>query len=135
MWLKYLSLATLAYNTFNTPNLANYSPYELVFGRKPKILLDLETMPDIKVSGSFKEYYDLLNNQLKYLHEKTQNFKSKRLAMINKDMMFFQYNSGDLVYIISPLTSQLQTASRKMMIKYVGPIVVYKIIDHIIIYS
>ena len=43
--------------------------------------------------------------------------------------MFFQYNSGDLVYIISPLTSQLRMASRKVMIKYVGPIVIYKIID------
>ena len=43
--------------------------------------------------------------------------------------MFFQYNSGDLVYIISPLTSQLQTAFRKIIIKYVGPIVVYKNID------
>ena len=43
--------------------------------------------------------------------------------------MFFQYNSRDLVYIISPLTSQLRTASRKVMIKYVGPVVVYKIID------
>ena len=85
----------------------NYSPYELVFGRKPKILLNLETTPDIKVSGSFKEYYNLLNKRLKYLHEMIQNFKSKRLVMINKDRMFFQYNSGDLVYIISPLTSQL----------------------------
>ena len=36
MWPKYLSLATFAYNTFNTPNLGNYSPYELAFGRKPK---------------------------------------------------------------------------------------------------
>ena len=36
MWLKYLSLATFAYNTFNSPNLANYNPCELVFGRKPK---------------------------------------------------------------------------------------------------
>ena len=61
MWPKYLSLATFAYNTFNTLNLANYSPFELFFGRKPKILLNLETMPDIKVSGSFKEYYNLLN--------------------------------------------------------------------------
>ena len=61
MWPKYLSLATFAYNTFNTPNLANYSPYEIVFWRKPKILLNSETMPDIKVSGSFKEYYNLLN--------------------------------------------------------------------------
>ena len=25
---KYLSLATFAYNTFNAPNLGNYSPYE-----------------------------------------------------------------------------------------------------------
>ena len=70
-----------------------------------------------------------MNKSLRYLHDVIQNFKSKRLAMINKDMMFFQYNRRDLVYIISPLTSQLWTASRKVMIKYVGPIVVYKIID------
>ena len=85
--------------------------------------------PNIKVSGSFKEYYKLLNKRLKYLHDIFQNFKSKRLAIINKDRMFFQYNGKDLVYIISPLTSQLQTASRKVMIKHVGPAVVYKIID------
>ena len=79
--------------------------------------------------GTFKEYHELLNKRLKYLHELLQNFKSKRIAMINKDRAFFQYNSGDLVYIISPLKSQLYTASRKVMIKYVGPIVIYKIID------
>ena len=66
---------------------------------------------------------------LRYLHDIIQNFKSKRLAMINKDIMFFQYNSKGLVCIISPLTSQLWTTSRKVMIKYVGPVVVYKIID------
>ena len=43
MWPKYLSLATFAYNTFNTLNFANYSPSELVFGRKPKILINLDT--------------------------------------------------------------------------------------------
>ena len=41
MWHKYLPLATFAYNTFNSPNLANHSPYELLFRRKPKLLLDL----------------------------------------------------------------------------------------------
>ena len=49
MWPKYLPLVTLAYNAFNTPNLDKYSSYELVFGRKPKLLLDLEPNPDIKV--------------------------------------------------------------------------------------
>ena len=48
MWLKYLSLATFACNMFNTTNLGNYSPYKLTFGRKPKILIDLESNPDIK---------------------------------------------------------------------------------------
>ena len=49
--------------------------------------------------------------------------------MINKDIAFFQYNSRDLVYIISPLTSQLHTASQKVIIRYVGPVGIYKIID------
>ena len=33
------------------------------------------------------------------------------------------------MYLISPLTSQLRTACMKIMVKYVGPLVVYKIID------
>ena len=49
--------------------------------------------------------------------------------MMNEDRNIFQYNSRDLVYLISPLTSQLQTSSRKIAIKYVGPLVIYKIID------
>ena len=53
----------------------------------------------------------------------------ERLALINKDRDNFQYNSGDLVYIISPLTCQLRMASRKVSIKYVGPLAVYKIVD------
>ena len=53
----------------------------------------------------------------------------RRLALLNKDLEYFQYNNGDLVYIISPLTSQLRTASTKIMVKYVGSLVVYKIID------
>ena len=67
MWTKYLSLATFAYNTFNSLNLGNYSTLELMLGRKPKILLNTETNPNIKVSTNFKEYYDLLNKRIKYL--------------------------------------------------------------------
>ena len=63
MWPKYLSLATFAYNTFNSLNLANYSLCKLVFERKPKMLLNLETTSDIKVSGTFKDYHTLLNKR------------------------------------------------------------------------
>ena len=75
MWTKYLSLATFAYNTFNSPNLGNYSLYELTFGRKPKLLLNVETNPDIKVSRNFREYYESLNKRIKYLQNLLFNFK------------------------------------------------------------
>ena len=47
---------------------------------------------------------------------------------MNKDRDHLQYNSGDLVNIISPLASQLRTASSKIKIKYVSPLAIYKII-------
>ena len=89
----------------------------------------METNPDIKVSRTFKDYYTLLNKGLQYLHKLLQDLRSERLVMINKDRNFFHYNSGDLVYIISLLISQLSTSSRKVAIKHVGLLVVYKIID------
>ena len=49
MWPKYLPLATFAYNVLSTPNLGNHSPYELIFGRKPRSLLNLDSTSDIKV--------------------------------------------------------------------------------------
>ena len=105
MWTKYLTLAMFAYNMFNSPDLGNYSPYELTFGRKPKLLLNVDSNPDIKVSRNFKEYYELLSKRIKYLQDILFNFKLQRLAMINKDRENIQYKGGDLVYIISPLTS------------------------------
>ena len=129
MWPKYLPLATYAYNTFNTSNLGNYNPYELTFVGKLRPVLNLDSNPDIKVSGTLEEYFELLNERIRYLHDILLKFKSKRLAMINKDRAFLQYKSGDLVYFISPFTSQLCTASWKVTIKYVDPVVIYKIID------
>ena len=115
MQLKFFPLEMLVYNTFNSPNLANHSLYDLVFGRKPKIPLDLKTDPDIKVSGMFADYYALLGKRLKYMQEILQQFKSRHLVMINKNHKDFQCNSGDLVYIISPLTSQLRTIQERLL--------------------
>ena len=89
----------------------------------------METNPDIKVSRNFKKYYNSLNKRIKYLQDILFNFRSWRLAMINKNRENFQYREGDLVYIISPLTSQLRTSFQKIAVKYVGPVVIYKIVD------
>ena len=120
-WHKFLSLATFSYNIFHSPNLGNYSLFELIFRRRPKIRLNLETDPDVKLSGAYKDYYTLLTKRLHYLQNMLQNFKMKCLALINKGREYFQYNSADLVYLISPPTTHLRTSSRKVAIKYIGP--------------
>ena len=74
-WHKFLSLATFAYNIFHTPNLRIYSPYELVFGRRAKILINIETDLDIKFSGTYKDYHTLLTKRLDYLQNMLQNLK------------------------------------------------------------
>ena len=93
MWHKYLPLATFAHNMFNSPNLANHSPYELVFGRRPKLLLNLDMDPDVRVSGMHREYFLQLKKRLEYLHTCLQDFGMKRLALIYKDREDFQCNS------------------------------------------
>ena len=69
-----------------------------MFGRKPKLLLNMELNPDINVSSNFREYYKLSNKRIKYMQNILFNFKLRRLAMINKDRENFQYRGG-LVYI------------------------------------
>ena len=68
------------------------------------MLLELETDPDVKVSVTYKEYHKRLEQRLKYLQKVLLDFKMRCLALLNKDQEYFQYNSGDLVYLISPLT-------------------------------
>ena len=77
MWPDYLPFTTLTHNTYKSLNLSNYSPYELVFGRKLIVLLDLETDPDIKISVTYKEYYEWLDKRLKYLQKVLLDFKTR----------------------------------------------------------
>ena len=45
-------------------------------------------------------------------------------------MNFFEKNNNnDLIYIILPFTVQLRTSFSKVAIKYIGPLLVFKMID------
>ena len=129
MWHKYSSLATFVYNIVNSPNLCNHSPYELVFGKNTQNITRYGNRSRHKSIRYLQGYFTLLNKRLQYLQNLLKNFRRKCVALINKDREYFQYNIGDLVYLISPLTTRLRTASRKVAIKYVGPLVIYKIAD------
>ena len=80
MWHKYLPLATFAHNTFNSPNLANHSPYELVFGRKPKLLLDLEMDPGVRVSGTHR-VFAALKKKTRIFTQTSTRFLNEKISI------------------------------------------------------
>ena len=59
------SLMTYLLNKFNI-KIKTVVPYNHQC-HQPKALVNSESNPDIKVSRTFKEYYELLNKRIKYL--------------------------------------------------------------------
>ena len=101
-WHIYAKPCMLTYNSFSTPNLDGFCPFELVFGRKPRIVPILEVTPPVPVTGTFKDAYDLLNKRLKYFREMLIKFRDKRFEVMNRDREFQGYTSGQLVYLFCP---------------------------------
>ena len=114
-WHLYTRPAMLTYNTYNTPNLDNLSPFELALGRKPILVPRLENIPHVPVTGTFAKAKQIHEQRLKYLREKLQKFRDSRLALQNKDKEFHGYTVGQIVYMYHPRGSLLQTASKKKM--------------------
>ena len=56
----------LCCNSYSTPNMDGFSPYQLVFGQKIVLSHVLEMRPDVVVSGTFKTYYEKLKINLNY---------------------------------------------------------------------
>ena len=129
MWHKFLSLAMFAYNTFHSPNLGNYSPFELTLGTEPRTLVNLETDPDVRISGTYKDYHTLLTKKVKISPKHATELQGKMHSPYKQTQRILPVQSRNLVYLISSLTTQLRTGSRKVSIKYVHPLVIYKIID------
>ena len=128
-WHLYTRPAMLTYNTYNTPNLDNLSPFELAFGRKPILVPKLESTPHIPVTGTFAKAKQNLEQKLKYLREKLQKFRDNRLALKNKDKEYYGFTVGQIVYMYHPRGSLLQTSSKKIKCEFVGPIVIYKCVS------
>ena len=125
-WHVFAKPCMLTYNSFQTPNLDDFCPFELVFGRKPRIVPILEVTPPVPVTGTFKDAYDILNKKLKYFREMLIKFRDKRFEIMNRGKEFHGYTSGQLVYLFFPGHSLLTSGKRKFTCQFVGPLAIWK---------
>ena len=128
-WDQYLSFAMLSYNMYTSPNLDLHSPYQLVFGKPPKLIRELEVVPEVPITGTFKDYYEKLRKSLRYLQDRMVKFRDRRQELWNKDRTRHLYSAGQIVYLHLPSGALLQTGSRKIRCQFVGPLVIYRAVS------
>ena len=125
-WPTYARPCMLTYNSYATPNLDGFCPFELVFGRKPRLVPILEISPPVPVTGTYQNAFDLLNKKLRYFREMLIKFRDRRFEVMNRDREFHGYTSGQLVYLFYPSNSTLTSNRRKFTCQFVGPLAIWK---------
>ena len=122
-WPQYVDAVLYSLRTTIIDPLG-YSPHELLFGREPKLLLEigsdvLKTHP----STSVRRYMAELRTQLNIIHAAARKTEEKQKEIMKRDYdkrsKPFKYQEGDKVWIRSPHITPGST--RKFRDKYVGP--------------
>ena len=128
-WPLYCKPAMLSYNSYATPNLDNLSPFEIAIGRKAILAPKFECKSRIPIIGTHAEAKEKLQEKLSYFRKRLEDFRSNRMAIMNKDRKPHGFTVGQIVFMYNPSGGKLQTGSRKIQCHFVGPLAIYKCIS------
>ncbi len=127
-WPVYASSAAYALNTYSSPALNGFSPYELVFHHKPPNLLNFHVTPIKANTPALQEYMQLLRERFEVARATIVDCRSdqtlNRVADANRYSIAHQFQVGDLVALFAPLSSALQSNTTKFRKDFIGPLVI-----------
>ena len=115
-------------------SVTGFSPYELVFLKKPPDLLNLYFQPLETVAKDFREYCVKIKAQLEEISTVVMEMKAHQqqrqadfAASQPEPVQTFQ--EDQLVYLLAPSACMLRTKTRKYTADFVGPLVISKVLD------
>ena len=127
-WPLYASISAYAMNTFASTALQGLSPFELVFARKPRHLTSFEIPKIASFPAEYREFFTLLLQKAKMYRDMDMEWRTlQALELTNKNKMLTnieQYNPNELVYLLAPYSSSLQSSAQKFRQDYVGPLAI-----------
>ena len=127
-WPLYVAVSAYAMNTFASTALQGLSPFELVFARKPRQLSSFELPKLSSFPLEYREFFRLLleraqmyrNMDLEWRTLQALELRDKNKMLTNIEM----YQPNDLVYLLAPYSSSLQSSTQKFRQDYVGPLAI-----------
>ncbi len=139
-WSYFHRACCFSLNSFPVGHLCNISPYEILYGRKPPVLSDLQLLSDNMTkpfSYNFADYLDLLNERFRAIRSMVTNLHNEQVTNRHavhgaESPTLRDFHEGDIVYCHFPsksLIAELGIQSRKIKMDYVGPLYVYSKFD------
>ena len=132
-WPLYVMSTCYAMNTFVSPS-TGFSPYELVFLKKPPDILNLYFEPLQTIAKGYEDYCLKMKHRLEHVGNvilELKTFQQERQAQLAHNLPTppETFQEGQLVYLLAPSAATLRTKTMKCRADFVGPLVVNKALD------
>ena len=130
-WPLYASVAAYTMNTFASKALQGFTPFELVFARKPWDLSSVQFKPLAEYPIEICSYIELLMKRVEFIRTllldwRNDQNRDKRLRneMFSNVQRFIK---GDIVYALAPSATNLEPDKHKFCMDFVGPLAVLEV--------
>ena len=132
-WPLYAAVSAYAMNTVTSTALQGLSPFELVFARKPRQLTSFELPKLTSFPAEYREFFKLLLKRAKMYRDMDLEWCTlEALELRDKNKMLTNvetFEPNDLVYLLVPYSSSLQSKAQKFRQDYIGPLAIDTKID------
>ena len=133
IWPLFTKTAAYAMNTFASEALSGLSPFQLVFLRDPLDLTSLSFLKIDTIPVKHREYYNLLlardelvgNMLLEWRTKQALKYKSRVKKFRNEEV----FQDNQMVYLLAPHASALQTNTMKFKQEFIGPLFIDTALD------
>ena len=130
-WPLYAAVSAYAMNTFASTALQGLSLFELVFARKPRQLTSFEIPKITSFPVEYREFFRLLLDRAKMYRDMDLEWHTLQLRDKNKMLTNIEtFQPNDLVYLLAPYLSSLQSKAQKFRQDYIGPLAIDTKIDN-----
>ena len=135
MWPLFTMTAAYAMNTFASEALSGLSPFQLVFLRDPPNLTSLSFPKIDTIPVKRREYYNLLLARAQLVGNMLLERGTKQALEYENRVKKFQneeiFQDNQMVYLVAPHASALQTNTMKFAQDFIGPLFIDTALDKI----
>ena len=132
-WPLYAAVSAYTMKTFASTTLQGLSPFELVFARKPRQLTSFELPKITSFPVEYREFFRLLLERAKMYRDMDLEWHTlQALELRDKNKMLTNvetFEPNDLVNLLAPYSSSLQSKVQKFRQDYIGPLAIDTKID------